>query len=160
MKKFAYTAQKTSLIKLKKQQKCKPKSQDTPTNTENKHLALYTHIMNALIHPAAVKALRLVNMNADVSESGYSSVRNVKCIRCPDCGEEILMVPVLSEMIEAIENHISTHKEPRAQLNADLQLHHPVAPTPLRESLTEQVLTRAAELSDALNRNQSWINHE
>ncbi len=116
--------------------------------------------MNSLIHLTSVMAVRLVNMNADVNESGYSSVRNIKCIRCPDCGEEIMMVPVLSEMIEAIENHISTHKAPRTQLNADLPLQQPIAPAPLRESLTEQVLQRAAELSDALNRNQTWINQE
>jgi hypothetical protein len=71
------------------------------------------------------------------------------------------MVPVLSEMIEAIENHISTHKEhSKPYFSDDLPLKHPVAPTPLRENLTEQVLQRAAELSDALNRNQTWINQE
>jgi len=69
------------------------------------------------------------------------------------------MVPVLSEMIEAIENHISTHKDHSSSLSHNLPLNHPGAPQ-LRENLTEQVLTRAAEISDALNRNQTWINHQ
>ena len=100
-------------------------------------------------------------MNADVSkEPQQSSPENVRCIRCPDCGEEIMMVPVLAQMIEAIENHISTHKEHGEQnLRHDLPLQHPKAPV-IRENLTEQVLTRAAEISEALNRNQTWINQE
>jgi hypothetical protein len=69
------------------------------------------------------------------------------------------MVPALSEMIEAIENHISTHKEHGISVSHDLPLSHPTAPQ-LRENLTEQVLTRAAEISDALNRNQTWINKQ
>jgi hypothetical protein len=115
--------------------------------------------MNALIYLASVMALRSVNMNDDVNQSELSPVKNLRCIRCPDCGEEIMMVPVLSEMIEAIENHLATHKEPRAQLSHDIPLHHPKAPE-LRENLTEQVLQRAAEISDALNRNQTWINQK
>jgi len=95
-------------------------------------------------------------MNTD---SKFHPVQQLKCIRCPDCGEEILMVPVLSEMIEAIENHISTHKEHGIPLSHDLPLSRPTAPQ-LRENLTEQVLTRAAEISDALNRNQTWINQQ
>lgn len=100
-------------------------------------------------------------MNADVSkEPQQSSPENVRCIRCPDCGEEIMMVPVLAQMIEAIENHISTHKEHGEQhLKHDLPLQHPKTPA-IRENLTEQVLTRAAEISDVLNRNQTWINQE
>ena len=34
-----------------------------------------------------------------------------KYITCPHCGEQILMVPALSDMIQAIEDHLSTHKE-------------------------------------------------
>jgi hypothetical protein len=84
-------------------------------------------------------------------------VQNVRCIRCPDCGEEIMMVPVLSQMIEAIENHISSHKPHGDAPRSELPLLHPKAPE-IRENLTEQVLQRAAEISDALNRNQTWIN--
>jgi hypothetical protein len=100
--------------------------------------------------------LRLIDMNTEINSH---PVQHLKCIRCPDCGEEILMVPVLSEMIEAIENHISTHKDHNSRLSSNLPLSHPSAPQ-LREDLTEQVLTRAAEISDALNRNQTWINHQ
>ncbi len=32
-------------------------------------------------------------------------------IRCPVCGEEILMIPTLRVMQEAIENHVRKHKE-------------------------------------------------
>ena len=83
---------------------------------------------------------------------------NQKYIRCPDCGEQILMVPVLSQMIESIENHISTHKD-----HADYPKHdpieHPKAPC-IREDLTEQVLVRAAEIGGALSRNPTWLNTE
>ncbi len=32
-------------------------------------------------------------------------------IRCPACGEEILMIPTLRVMSEAIENHVQWHKQ-------------------------------------------------
>jgi hypothetical protein len=32
-------------------------------------------------------------------------------IICPDCGEEILLIPTLRVMNDAIENHIRKHKE-------------------------------------------------
>ena len=32
-------------------------------------------------------------------------------IKCPECGEEILMIPTLSKMSEAIENHVKMHKD-------------------------------------------------
>ncbi len=86
-------------------------------------------------------------------------VQNVRCIRCPDCGEEIVMVPILSQMIEAIESHISTHKMHSGAPRSELPLLHPRAPE-IRENLTEQVLQRAAEISDVLGRNQSWIARE
>ena len=31
-------------------------------------------------------------------------------IKCPECGEEILIVPTLKKMNEAIENHVQLHK--------------------------------------------------
>ena len=105
-----------------------------------------------------IRLITVGNMNAHVSKKTQeSSSENARYIRCPDCGEEIMMVPVLGQMIEAIENHISTHKEPGIHPKADLAIGHPKAPC-IRENLTEQVLTRAAEISDALNRNQTWVN--
>jgi hypothetical protein len=32
-------------------------------------------------------------------------------IKCPECSEEILMIPTLRAMNEAIENHVKVHKE-------------------------------------------------
>jgi hypothetical protein len=41
--------------------------------------------------------------NKNASKKGF--------IKCPDCGEEILMIPTLRVMNEAIENHVHKHKE-------------------------------------------------
>ncbi len=92
-------------------------------------------------------------MSANGQESGKSYPTANRFIRCPDCGEEIAMVPVLCEMIEAIENHIATHKDHSSH---DLKV-HPKAPV-IRDELTVQVLQRAAEISGELNRNQTWVN--
>jgi DNA-directed RNA polymerase subunit RPC12/RpoP len=35
-------------------------------------------------------------------------------IKCPECGEKILIVPTLRKMNEAIENHVQLHKEKTA----------------------------------------------
>jgi hypothetical protein len=97
-----------------------------------------------------------INMSANGGkESEESSQTMNRFIRCPDCGEEIAMVPVLGQMIEAIENHIATHK---LQPNHDFKSHHK-APC-IRDDLTVQVLQRAAEISGELNKNQTWINLE
>ena len=48
-----------------------------------------------------------------------------KYIRCPECGEAILMVPTLNEMIASIENHIISHK---THPHADLKVPHLKAP--------------------------------
>ena len=83
---------------------------------------------------------------------------NQRYIRCPDCGEQIPMVPVLSQMIEAIENHISTHKDHVNYPEHD-PIKHPKAPC-IREDLTEQVLVRAAEIGGALSRTPTWLTSE
>jgi hypothetical protein len=96
-------------------------------------------------------------MNGNIGKEENSSCQN-KYIRCPDCGEQILMVPVLSEMIESIENHISTHKE-----GIHYPKHDPIQQPKalvLREDLTEQVLVRAAEIGGQLGRTPTWINTE
>jgi DNA-directed RNA polymerase subunit RPC12/RpoP len=77
-------------------------------------------------------------------------------IRCPDCGEQIMMVPVLSQMIEAIENHLATHD---AHVKPDLAIPQPKVPN-IRDDLNVQVLQRAAEIGSALNKNPIWINTE
>ncbi|MCW4011061.1 MAG: hypothetical protein NWF05_10660 [Candidatus Bathyarchaeota archaeon] len=100
-------------------------------------------------------------MNADLTKepNGTAFKTTNRFIRCPDCGEEIMLVPVLSQMIEAIENHISTHKVNHEQPKTELTMPHPEPPE-LRDSLTEQVLQRAAEISDALSKNETWINQK
>ncbi len=41
--------------------------------------------------------------NNEFTRKGY--------LTCPDCGEEILMIPTLKVMGDAIENHVHKHKE-------------------------------------------------
>lgn len=85
-------------------------------------------------------------MDTDSKRENESNNLN-KFIRCPECGEEIMMVPTLTEMIESIENHISNHREhPLGERTTD----NIKAPC-IRENLTEQVLIRAAELRDPKN---------
>lgn len=63
------------------------------------------------------------------------------CIKCPDCGGEILMIPTLRVMHEAIENHVQKHKE---QLRADPILKQQTAIS-IRLSLLSQVLSYACK---------------
>lgn len=73
-----------------------------------------------------------------------------KYITCPHCGEQIPMMPSLSEMIQEIENHLSTHKNHSDCPKLDV-IQHPKVPS-IREDLAEQVLIRAAEICDALSK--------
>jgi hypothetical protein len=59
------------------------------------------------------------------------------------------MVPALSDMIQAIENHLSTHQGGRYPKHDHIQL--PNAPS-ISEDLAEQVLVRAAEIGDTLSK--------
>ncbi len=58
------------------------------------------------------------------------------CIKCPLCGVEILMVPMLRAMNVAIENHVDAHKQ---ALQASPIKQQRTAIT-VRLSLTQQVL--------------------
>jgi len=62
-------------------------------------------------------------------------------IRCPECGEEILMIPTLRVMNQAIERHVRMHKE---QLRTDPIKEHQTAIF-VRLSLTGQVLQCACK---------------
>ena len=86
--------------------------------------------------------------NAEKQEKASSPK---KYITCPNCGEQIQMMPSLSQMIEAIEDHLLTHKERNVFPKHD-PIRHPKSPS-LNEDLTEQVLIRAAEIGDSLSRN-------
>jgi hypothetical protein len=63
-------------------------------------------------------------------------------IKCPECGEEILMIPTLRVMNDAIENHVHKHKE---QLKDDPIKEHQMAIS-IRLCLTGQVLQQACNL--------------
>ena len=77
----------------------------------------------------------------------------IKFIRCPECGEKIIMVPTLGEMIEAIDNHVSTH---RKQPHADLTVAHLKTPT-IRMELTKQVLQQASDMLDDTRKPSLWL---
>jgi hypothetical protein len=62
-------------------------------------------------------------------------------IKCPDCGEEILLIPTLKVMNQAIENHVWKHKD---QLKSDAIKMHQLAIL-IRLSLTGQVLQYACK---------------
>jgi hypothetical protein len=62
-------------------------------------------------------------------------------IRCPECGEEILMLPALRKMSEAIENHVKIHKE---QLNTTPSLMQQQTAMHIRLDLAQQVLQQAS----------------
>ena len=57
-------------------------------------------------------------------------------IKCPECGEEILIVPTLKKMNEAIECHVQQH---RAEAASSLLLKH-TRPINIRLALAEQIL--------------------
>jgi predicted XRE-type DNA-binding protein len=117
--------------------------------------------MNTLMPKTQDRALLKVDkMDTESNkESCEVSFETPRYIRCPDCGEQIMMVPVLSQMIEAIENHISTHKLHQDSLKPELGIEHPKEPS-IEENLAEQVLQRAAEISDVLGKNQTWVNRQ
>jgi hypothetical protein len=93
-------------------------------------------------------------MQGNVGEESMSSPN--RYVICPDCGEQILMVPVLSQMIESIENHLSTHKYASDHENHG-PIQHPKTPC-TSEDLADQVLIRAAEIGGVLSRDQTWVN--
>ena len=66
------------------------------------------------------------------------------------------MAPALSDMIQAIENHLSTHKEGRYPKHDHIQ--HPNAPS-ISEDLAEQVLVRAAEIGNTLSKEPTITLH-
>ena len=66
------------------------------------------------------------------------------------------MVPALSDMIQAIENHLSTHKEGPYPKHDPIK--HPNGPS-ISEDLAEQVLVRAAEIGDTLSKEPAITLH-
>ncbi len=77
-----------------------------------------------------------------VIEEPNKECSNRGLIKCPECGEEILMVPTLRVMHSAIENHVHVHKE---QLKTDPIKEHKTAIS-IRLDLMSQVLQQACRL--------------
>lgn len=76
-----------------------------------------------------------------VEEPNKNSIRK-GLIRCPECSEEILLVPTLKLMSIAIENHIHNHRE---QLKMQPIREYQTA-IRIRLSLMEQVMQQACRV--------------
>lgn len=61
-------------------------------------------------------------------------------IKCPECGDEILMIPTLRQMNRAIENHVKVHKE--MLCNSPITKHQTAIQ--IRLDLAQQVLKQAS----------------
>ncbi len=61
-------------------------------------------------------------------------------IKCPDCGDEILMSPTLRKMNQAIENHVKVHKE----ILKDRPILKQQTAMQIRLDLAQQVLQQAS----------------
>ena len=77
----------------------------------------------------------------------------MKCIKCPKCGAEILMLPTLGKMVEAIENHVGSH---RRESTTDMVMDRLITPS-VRTNLTEQVLLQASDITDFSNKPPIWL---
>jgi hypothetical protein len=89
-----------------------------------------------------------MEINVDCNETSKESIKEIsnhpssmKFIRCPECGEAMLMVSTLGQMIEVIENHLISH---RKHPNNEGTLVHIKTPT-IRMDLTHQVLIQASD---------------
>lgn len=68
------------------------------------------------------------NANKNTARKGF--------IKCPVCNEEILMIPTLKVMQEAIENHVQNHKN-QMEKNKALTYQSPIF---IRLALMKQVI--------------------
>ena len=59
-------------------------------------------------------------------------------ITCPECGEDILIVPSLKKMNEVIENHVQLHK---AEPASNILLKYTI-PINIRLALARQILSK------------------
>ena len=116
--------------------------------------------MNALMQFMMMSLLLVRGMVAPINNNDQSANSTDeesinKFIRCPECGEQIQMVPSLTDMITAIEDHISIHRE---HAKSDLPVGQINAPC-IREDLTEQVIIQAAALRET-PKDSTWIKLE
>ena len=75
-----------------------------------------------------------------VSEPNLGPIKK-EIIKCPECSEEILMIPSLKAMNEAIENHVRAHKE--TLKTSPLMMHS--KSMNIRLDLAQQVLLKASK---------------
>jgi len=61
-------------------------------------------------------------------------------IKCPECGDEILMIPTLKTMNRAIENHVRIHRE----ILKNKPLEREKTAIQIRLDLAQQVLKQAS----------------
>lgn len=80
---------------------------------------------------------RLRQMYAKVVAPNCGDIKE-KFIKCPECGEEILITPALRKMNEAIENHVQLHRE---ELESNLLLKY-TKPINIRLDLAQQILQK------------------
>jgi hypothetical protein len=76
-----------------------------------------------------------------------------KYIKCPECGEAILMVPTLGEMIASIENHIVSHK---THPHTDLKVPHLRAPA-IQLDLAQQAILQASDITTPAQKPSIWL---
>ena len=96
------------------------------------------------------------NKTDEKINNSYPKKSTMRCIQCPECGEDILMVPTLKKMIEAIENHVSTHKK-QPSIETDVTT---LKPGLIRSDLTEQVLEQASEMLEVSQKPPVWLQRE
>ncbi len=78
---------------------------------------------------------KLRQMYEKVVDSNYIYVKK-GFIKCPECGEEILINPILKKMNEAIENHVQLHKK-KMEINLLLKYTKPIN---IRLALAQQII--------------------
>jgi hypothetical protein len=99
-----------------------------------------------LVETAEIQ-IKELNSDADIQDmylkvvTGPNDCPRKGFIKCPDCGEEILMIPTLRKMNEAIENHVKGHKE-MLKDNALFRQHTAIQ---IRLDLAQQVLEKASD---------------
>jgi len=91
--------------------------------------------------------------NNEKSKENVTEHPQFKYIRCPECGEKILMVPTLGEMIATIEDHLTSHKK---HPHDDLTVVHLRKPA-IELDLAQQALLQASDLTNLPQKPPVWL---
>jgi hypothetical protein len=86
------------------------------------------------------ETLNLEEMYLKVVSEPNDNYQKRGFIKCPECGDEILMIPTLRTMNQAIENHVRIHKA----LLDDCPLERQKTAIQIRLDLAQQVLKQAS----------------